>query len=410
MMKEKRPLGLYIHIPFCAEKCRYCDFLSFGGTDAELQRRYVDALLKEMAFWDGARNTTGRGGANRLPVDTVFVGGGTPSLLGPSLLGPVLKALPERFALCEPEITMEANPGTTDLQDLQSYRALGVHRLSLGVQSFDDGLLSYMGRIHNAATATETFRQARAAGFDNINLDLIFAVPGQTLPMWKATVETALSLEPEHLSFYSLQIEEGTPFFELYQKGELQPLSDELDREMYHWAVDRLQQAGYRHYEISNAARPGYECHHNLKYWSMDDYLGLGLGAHSFLDGERFSNETDLQRYLAIAETLGAGGAESCLHANTAAGPAASPYTTWRHTNTRRDNIAEFLFTGLRKTGGISLAEFRARFGVPIEDIFSQELQRHISAGLLKKEDVADHLRFTPKGIDLSNHVLSDFV
>ncbi|MDO4553441.1 MAG: radical SAM family heme chaperone HemW [Bacillota bacterium] len=394
MNTNETTTGLYIHIPFCAAKCRYCDFLSFAGQGEEIRERYVQALKKELRL-DAAAV-----GSAITAVDSVFIGGGTPSLLTPAQLASLLEEIAGVFPLTrDPEITMEANPGTLTEEKLRACRTAGIKRLSLGVQSLDAGLLRFMGRIHSPEEFLENYALARRCGFENINLDLIFGIPGQSLSQWQSTLEQALSLEPEHLSFYSLQIEEGTAFYEMEQKGELKLPDQEADRQMYHWALERLDRAAYLHYEISNAAKNGFLCRHNLKYWSMEDYLGAGLGAHSFIGGLRFSNETALGRYLECLEA-----------APPREDPPCGPAVVWRHRNTEQDQLSDFLFTGLRKTHGVSLSEFSRRFGAAPEVLFPQAVPKHLAAGLLEKDEAADRLRLTSRGLDLFNLVLRDLV
>lgn len=384
MTTNKKSLGFYLHIPFCAQKCLYCDFLSFDRISEETQETYCKSLQKEIEH-------CGRVYGNKYTVNSIFVGGGTPSLLDPEHLYSLITEVRQQFALDkEPEITLEANPGTLSPEKLERYWQMGINRISMGAQSFDDEVLQHLGRMHRASDLVENFRSARACGFRNINLDLMFGIPGQTLESWQDTLEQAVSLGPEHISFYSLQLEEGTPFFEMFERGQLHELPEDIDREMYHIATEMLIRAGYDHYEISNAAKPGFACRHNLKYWSMKDYLGLGLGAHSFMGGERFSNRTDLEEYqMASAEDK----------------------VCWRHVNSRRDSMSEYLFTGLRKRKGIDLADFERRFGETIQSVYREvwpKIQGHIDNGNLALEE--GRLRLTVPGIDISNGILCEFV
>jgi len=338
---------------------------------------YTKALIEDIR----------RSGQRESIVDTVFFGGGTPSLLPVSTLEQVLSNLMQHFRFDEAmEITVEANPGTIDKGKLNSYRNLGINRISIGVQSLNDKVLKALGRIHDAEQARSTFRDAREAGFDNINLDLMFAVPGQEWTDWISTLENTIDLAPDHISFYSLQLEKGTPLYQRFEEGSLTDVDVETDRRMYRTALRMLENAGYLPYEISNASIPGKECRHNLKYWSMEDYLGLGLGAHSFFCNQRFQKEDDMAKYLE------------------------DPAVKERYTNSRTDSISEFLFTGLRKRTGISLEEFKDRFDVELFHLYSKEIDTHRQAGLLILNDAGTNLLLTEQGIDLSNHVLSDFV
>ncbi|MEL7657149.1 MAG: radical SAM family heme chaperone HemW, partial [Bacillota bacterium] len=276
---------------------------------------------------------------------------------------------------------------------LKTYLDSGINRLSIGAQSLDEGLLHYMGRVHSKEDLISNYHLARDCGFQNINLDLMFAVPGQTMDMWMDTLKKAVDLESEHISFYSLQLEEGTPFYQLFEEGRLKETDAELDRNMYHEALKYLKGRGYQHYEISNAAKAGYQCRHNLKYWSMDNYLGLGLGAHSYLDGVRFSNVTDLKRYIEL---------------NNIEKASFSPFVEWSHINSKEENISEYLFTGMRKMQGICLDDFKDRFGMNLESLYGDILKKYQELKLL--EIIDGKLRFTEKGIDISNRVLAEFV
>jgi len=388
--KNKAPgksLGLYIHIPFCMRKCNYCDFLSFGGIPEEVREAYFRTLIRELGYY-------GRLYRKDYYVDSIFIGGGTPSLVEDGLIGGLMQAVRDSFTVSDnAEISIESNPKTLTKRKLKTYLDSGINRLSIGAQSLDDELLDRLGRAHSAEDFLAAYFLARESGFQNINIDLIFAIPGQSMESWRHTLERVLGLAPEHISFYSLQIEEGTVFYDLFREGRLQAADDELDRNMYHTAVKMLEENGFLHYEISNAAKPGRQCRHNLKYWSMEDYLGLGLGAHSFLGGTRFGNVTDLNEYMQ------AGNGDSAER---------SPFTAWNYQNTANDNISEYLITGMRKIGGIDLADFEERFGVALESLHAETLERYRKQGLIEVRD--NCLRFTKKGIDISNRVLVDFV
>ena len=368
-------LGIYIHIPFCLSRCRYCGFYSNAMDETsgslEAQKTYVQWLIGKIRD-QGARY------GRKYAVDTIFIGGGTPSILSVEMIEAIIGAVRESFAIeSGAEITIESNPKTLTPQKLKRYRMAGINRLSIGLQSFDDDILRSLGRAHNVEDFMENYRMARKCGFDNINIDLMFAIPGQTKEQWLATVDRAIELEPEHISFYSLQIEEDTPFYDDYLSGELIPVADDIDREMYHEAISKLKDAGYVHYEISNAAKPGYECRHNLKYWSFDEYLGLGDSASSFMEGIRFT-EKPREEY---------------------------------HENDFDDNTGEFVFTGLRKTEGISKEEFEDRFGRAFWDVYEARrprIREFFDSGLLIEED--DVLRLSEEGIDVSNQIMSMFV
>lgn len=403
-----KPLGLYLHFPFCVEKCGYCDFLSFGGWSKTDMEAYCRAMIREIEYV-GKRDGEGH------VVDTIFLGGGTPSLIDTGLMAEVIQGVRDNFKVAGDlpdgteglEFSIEANPKTLMAGKLKAYKEMGINRLSMGVQSMDDELLRFMGRIHTKADFLDNYTLARAYGFDNINVDLMFAIPGQTLETWLDTVDQIVDLGPEHISFYSLQLEEGTPFYELYEKGELTLLADEADRKMYHQGLARLKEAGYQHYEISNSAKSGFASKHNLKYWSMGEYLGLGLGAHSYINGIRRSNETSLNAYHEIGRRLA--NAESEEEVLFTEGE--NPFVVERHENLLIEDMAEYLFMGLRKREGIDLKDFEGRFGRPAEEVYKENwsaIEKYIAEGYLTRE--GHGLCLTEKGIDISNVILAEFV
>lgn len=384
---SNKSLGLYIHIPFCMEKCRYCDFLSFGGFGSKNHLDYVKTLVKEIEFYARQYDST-------YYIDTIFIGGGTPSLLDEALISDIIAAIRANFNVINiPEITIESNPKTLKRAKLESYLKMGINRLSIGAQSLDNELLKFMGRIHSVDDFISNYNLARNCGFNNINVDLIFAIPGQTMKVWNETLERVMDLDPEHISFYSLQLEENTTFYNMFIEGELEEICDELDREMYHRALKVIKSMGYTHYEISNAAKDGLECKHNLKYWSLEDYLGIGLGAHSYINGTRFSNHRDYISY---------------LQAGTLIENTNNPFIEWEHQNSIQDDISEYIFTGLRKIQGIDLIDFEMRFGQNLNSLYGTNIKGFIKDHLL--EIVNKRLRFTQKGIDISNKVLAEFV
>jgi len=366
-----KKLGIYIHIPFCLAKCKYCGFYSHGGGTEADYAEYVESLLNDIEEY-------GRVYGEEYIVDTVFIGGGTPSILPSPYIGEILAGVRGAFRLAaNAEISMESNPKTLTYENLLEYRKAGVNRLSIGVQSLDDDCLKALGRVHTAADFRRNFIMAREAGFDNINMDLMFAIPGHTLETWEETLDEAIALGPEHISFYSLQIEEGTPFYEMYRRGEFDQVPDDIDREMYHLAIKKLKAAGYEHYEISNACKPGRECKHNLKYWSMEDYLGIGDSASSYMKGIRFA-EAPLMEY---------------------------------HENTPEDDMSEFVFTGLRKTCGIRFDDFERRYDKAFWDVFGdrrEELQPYFEAGHLIETE--EGLGLSEEGFDISNAIMAIFV
>ena len=355
----RRKLELYIHIPFCVKKCAYCDFLS-GPASRERIEEYIQALKKEIESY--------RKFAEDYEVSTVFFGGGTPSLLSSEQMEMIMGAIKHIFLLQEnAEITMEANPGTVTEERLKAYKKAEINRLSFGLQSAKNEELTILGRIHTFEEFLESYEIARKAGFSNINVDLISAIPKQTLESWEETLTTIIELEPEHISAYSLIVEEGTPFAELYgEDGKWEEMlpDEEEERNMYRKTEEMLQRAGYHRYEISNYAKRGYECRHNLGYWDRTEYLGLGLGASSFLNQTRFHNTEDMERYLKNAKE----------HENI--------HEEIEHLKVQ-EQMEEFIFLGLRKMKGIAETEFAEAFGTDIWECYGKNIRRVIQNGLL---------------------------
>lgn len=376
---KKRPLGIYLHIPFCARKCNYCDFLS-APASAQVQAEYARRLEEEIRGFENA---------GEYEVVSVFFGGGTPSLLPREAIVRLMNALRETFAFRgDVEITVECNPGTLTEEKLRAYRACGVNRLSIGLQSASDAELKELGRIHTWEAFERNYRLARELGFANINVDLMSALPGQTLSSWHETLRRVLALCPEHISAYSLIIEEGTPFYEWYgnQTNGHPPLpSEEVERQMYYDTERILGEAGLRRYEISNYARPGYESVHNCGYWLRREYVGFGLGASSQLGRLRYKNTDALEDYLS--------GDFSKQEVQVLS---------------RDDEIEETMYLGLRLMEGVDLRKFCETFGVAAETIYQKELSRLERQGLLLREN--GFLRLTPLGIDVSNQVLAEFL
>lgn len=383
-MTTTNKLGIYLHIPFCVRKCRYCDFLSFSCSDSKVLSEYAQALMKEIEI--KSQNWPYR------EVDSIYIGGGTPSLLSEWDMGKILDCLRENFnVIKDAEITVEANPATLSDDKLERYLRKGVNRLSIGVQSFDNNILGILGRIHNKNDAFYSFQRAKKAGFENINLDLMFGIPGQTMKMWKDTVRQCIFLRPTHISLYSLQIEEGTEMYRMiYEKGQLEPLPEATDREMYHAALKMMKTAGYEHYEISNGALPGYISRHNMKYWSYGEYLGLGAGASSFVDGSRFKNCDKMYDYI------------NAIKSNVAPIDAGSVenYTT-------REEMGIFVFTGLRKAEGISLLDFKKVFREDFFSVYDRSLLKRYKGLLILDED---RLYLSERGMDISNSIMTEFV
>ena len=369
-------MEIYIHIPFCAKKCEYCDFLS-GPAGGKEQRAYVQALLKEIR---AAEEGQGRS------VSSIFIGGGTPSLLKEDLLGSILNEIYEKFNLePEAEISIEVNPGTVSLKKLEAYRRMGINRLSIGLQSTDDRELKTLGRLHNYAQFLETYQAAGNAGFDNINIDLMSALPDQTYEGWVTNLRRTAELSPAHISAYSLIIEEGTPF----ALRELNLPDEETEYRMYEDTAAILKEYGYEQYEISNYAKKGKRCRHNVGYWTRCDYLGFGLGAASLWGNKRFSNTADMEEYLknsTFPERI----------------------RLMEPVLSREDEMVEFMFLGLRMTEGVSEAAFRQEFGVEMREIYGEVLKKYTDMELLEEKD--GRIFLTRKGIHVSNSVMSDFL
>lgn len=364
--------GLYIHIPFCVKKCDYCDFVSFSGCEGHFEK-YIDALIRELDKYRGEK------------VDSIFVGGGTPSVLPPRLIERLCRAVSERFDIADnAEWTIEANPETLDKQKTEAMLCGGINRISIGVQSFDDTELSAVSRIHNAKRAEKAVYEAYESGFKNINIDLMVSLPNQIVQSFKNTLEKAVSLPVTHISVYSLIIEEGTPIANKYRSGEYKMPDEDLDRNLYAYTGDYLKQYGFNQYEISNYAKNGFESKHNLKYWDCKEYIGAGVSAHSYTDGVRFYNTSNLNEYLDGITRVG----EERL--------------------SDKDMQSEFMILGLRKTDGINEKDFFNRFNLDINSVYGDVIDKYEKLGLLKRD--RGILRFTAKGLDVSNSVLCEFL
>ena len=377
-MKNNRriPLELYVHIPFCVRKCQYCDFLS-GPSDEETKDRYIEALLKEIRAAEHTED---------YEIVSVFIGGGTPSALKAEAIASIMRTLQEQFFFCEDaEVTIEANPGTVDPEKLTIYRNVGINRLSLGLQSTDAEELKLLGRIHSYEEFLKSYEWAREAGFSNINIDLMFAIPGQTGEAWRQHLYQVAELNPEHISAYSLIIEEGTPFAE----QNLDLPDEDTEYQMYEDTAEILERYGYRQYEISNYAKQGYMCRHNAGYWQRREYLGFGLGASSLYGGMRFSNTHQMQEYLKESR---------------------NPDQIRQDVTvlSRNERIEEFMFLGLRMTEGISEKKFEENFDVRLMDVYGNILQKYEETGFM--EHIETKWRLTRKGIHVSNHILADFL
>lgn len=394
----KKELELYIHIPFCVKKCAYCDFLSGPATKAEMDA-YVEALLNEIEAAGIYRDT--------YEVTTAFLGGGTPSMLQKEQTVQIIEKLKEVFVFREDaEITMELNPGTADEEKLLAYRKAGINRLSIGLQSADDRELKVLGRIHTFQKFRETYAWARKAGFENINVDLISAVPGQTEASYERTLQKVMELQPEHISAYSLIIEEGTPFYEMYGEeadtGNCLKLPDEdTERKMYQRTKELLEEHGYHRYEISNYAKEGKECRHNIGYWERKEYLGFGIGAASLMDETRFANTDDRSYYieaLRFEESKKPGSLESAL----------DKIRTEAEYLQEEEQMSEMMMLGLRMMRGVSEKVFEEKFGKTMKSVYGDVIGKYIRYGMLKEEN--GYISFTEEGISVSNPILADFM
>lgn len=380
----RRELELYIHIPFCVKKCAYCDFLSGPASNQQIEE-YVQALIEEIRYYKEF--------VKKYEVSTVFWGGGTPSLLTGEQMKALMETLRQTFFIRQnAEITMEANPGTVTVEKLLACQKAGINRISFGLQSVNNEELKMLGRIHTYEEFLESYEAARKAGFQNINVDLISAIPKQTVRSWEQTLQTIISLQPEHISAYSLIVEEGTTFAKLYGEGcKLEHLlpTEEDERRMYERTEELLREAGYHRYEISNYAKEGYECQHNLGYWERKEYLGLGLGASSLIEETRFHNTDEMEEYLRDAS---------------------NPILLRREQEKldRQEQMEEFVFLGLRKIRGIQEEKFAEMFGEDIWDCYGKNLERVIKEGLLEREEGV--LRLTRKGIDVSNYMFYEIL
>jgi len=370
-------VGLYIHIPFCIKKCHYCDFISFDNR-SDIHEAYVHALIQEIGRYD------------KLDVDTIFIGGGTPSCILPKYIESILSACRKQFHFTDNvEISIEVNPATVDAEKLNMYRNAGINRISMGVQSMNDDELAALGRLHRSDDVRKSYDTIKNAGFTNINLDMISAVPNQTMESLRFTLNELCSLTPAHLSAYSLIIEQDTPLYSMYEQDLLALPDEDTEREMYEYVIDFLGTQGYAQYEISNFAKSGFECRHNLKYWQCEPYIGLGIAAHSCFNGARYGNISSIDTYVSLIE-----GGNSVVAEKTVL--------------THQDIISDYIIMGLRLCKGVSLDKFNSRFGIDLHDIFNAEINRHIKGGFMQIRD--GYLSFTRQGISVSNSILCDFI
>ena len=373
-------ISLYIHIPFCAQKCLYCDFPSFARKD-HLRKAYIEALNKEIISL--------REKHNNLEINTIFIGGGTPSVLEANELECLLKEVAKLNMAKDIEYSIECNPGNLTEEKLEVMKKYGVNRISMGLQAKQDNLLKGLGRIHNYKTFKENFLLAKKVGFNNINVDLMFGLPNQSLNEWEETLREIISLEPAHISAYSLIIEEGTAFYNLYENDKLKLPTEEEERKMYHLAKKILEENGFNQYEISNYAKEGKECRHNLAYWNMDNWIGVGSAAASYINGKRIKNISSVEEYINSINEKGEA-VEEIIN------------------NSKNDNMEEFMFMGLRKINGIDENEFKKRFSMNINDVYGEILNKYIGEGLLIRESGSIFL--SEKGIEISNVIMADFL
>ena len=373
--------GIYLHIPFCRSRCSYCDF-AVSTYQSDLAEKYIDALCREI------RSPKSNVQSPKIEVDTIYFGGGTPSLLFSNQIEQILKIVDQKFAVAtNAEITMEMNPATLSLEKAKDFRVLGVNRASFGAQTFDDRELKKLGRRHSAADVRQTIELLRQSDFQNVSFDLIAGLPGQTVPDWERNLDEALKLRPEHLSLYLLEVHEGTPLAQHIREGKQPQPDEDLAAEMYELMVAKTADAGYEQYEISNFCLPGFESKHNSKYWTLDPVYGFGCSAHSF-DGAktRWANERDTRRYLEMIETVKTATVEQ-FDVNVA---------------------SEFAFLGLRMMRGIDLRQYKKRFGVDLLEKYGADLEKLIEAELVRID--RDHLHLTTRGALFSNEVFAVFI
>lgn len=406
MVENRNPIGIYIHIPFCEAKCAYCDFLS-GPSSNENKKRYVDALVEQIKEYSYLNE--------EYYIRTIFIGGGTPSSIDPMDIRRILETVYEVFGIeitynsnennqqalqstSNIEITIEANPGTLTEEKLRIYKKSGINRISMGLQSVNDKELKLLGRIHTFEQFEENYHLARECGFTNINIDLMSALPGQTVDTWERTLKTVIELNPEHISAYSLIIEEGTPFYERYADGSELPAEDE-DRQMYYLTKKLLREAGYERYEISNYAKPGFESKHNSSYWERIDYVGFGLGASSCINNTRYHNEDDLALYIEEGTRI--------KNENSVSFEERFERKELQQL-TLKEQMEECMFLGLRMMKGVDMNQFEQQFEVQFDKVYGKIVKEMVSDGLLIIKD--HHLILTERGIDLSNYVMSEFL
>lgn len=390
---NKKNIGIYIHIPFCKKKCEYCDFKSYVGKENLIDRyiKWVNHELKEVG--EGNKIDYENNIDDLIIVKTIYIGGGTPSILPPKYISDILRTVKENYTIDNEnlEVTIEVNPGTVDEEKLMEYKKCGVNRLSIGLQATQNRLLNVLGRIHTYNDFLVTYNSARKIGFDNINVDLMLGIPGQSLEDVQESVEKIIKLSPEHISTYSLIIEEGTPFYKKLEKNEINLPGEEIERKMY-WLVKRkLEDAGYVHYEISNFAKRGYESKHNLACWNQEEYVGVGAAAHSYTNNVRYSNICEIEEYI--------NNYENDMETNN---------FEFHEKQTKDSKMKEFMMLGLRKINGIKIQDFKNKFGENPIYLYKKELDKLVNENLLEID--GDVIKLTEKGLDLANLVWEEFV
>lgn len=402
-------LGIYVHIPFCMKKCDYCDFISYSNC-FDMQDKYVETLLEEIEEnKDLIKNNF---------ISTIYIGGGTPSAIKPELIKRILDKIYDIIDILAEkiEITIEVNPGTTTKKNLEMYRKCGINRLSIGLQSTDDFILKDIGRIHNYAQFLDTYKWANEVGFENINVDLMLGLPGQNIKMLKNSLEKVINLKPmpNHISVYSLIVEEGTKIEQRIEKGELNLPDDKEERTQYHYMKNFLELNGYKHYEISNFAKPEFESKHNMNCWEQKQYVGFGVAASSYVNGVRYSNTSDLEKYLSVKTSdidIVEGNITRSNEIETEIGRGLDGFENVRvieENQNKFDMEKEFMILGLRKLDGVSISKFEEKFGENPIYLFRNELNKLVEEDLLEID--LDYIKLTSKGLDLANLVWEEFV
>ena len=382
---DKNEIGIYIHIPFCMKKCFYCDFVSYANKE-DMIEKYIKALEKEIKI---------KAEENKLlKINTIYIGGGTPSFIDSKHIVYIINAIKESFNVKEnAEITIEVNPGTVTKNKLEDYIKCGINRISIGLQTTNNELLKQIGRIHTYEQFLETYNLIRMVGFNNINVDLMLALPNQTIKDLEDSLNKVIMLKPEHISVYSLILEEKTKLYDLVESGKLELLDESIERNMYWKVKNILEQNGYKHYEISNFAKQGYESKHNLNCWNQDEYLGMGVAAHSYLNNKRYSNTENLEQY--INKLLDEEGIKNDI-------------VTVHEEQTLEDKQKEYMLLGLRKIEGVKISDFKNKFVQNPIYIFRKELDKLVKEDLIQVED--NNIKLTKKGLDLANLVFEEFV